>query len=186
MDFESLLLRLGPLLADSPIDEVINDQNSAEGWLSALDDLAVHLRAPTNRDIVGQSGVLSKLITRTTQTLGILNGDQTQVIAIQVGSQLIRCISNCLADNDANRALFYTEVTGTASPLISQLPQVLQIAEYGDHGDKVSALKFVTLALTKNLCLDNESYTETCSKLAFHETFTRLLDRKGYIFFERR
>ncbi|SCV05826.1 LANO_0H16028g1_1 [Lachancea nothofagi CBS 11611] len=175
MDFESVVHGLQPLLNNQFASKITEDEGLAKQCALKLSELAINLRAPSNRDILRESGVLKELLNLLLSALKTtIENDFSSINGVAVCSELIRSLANCLADNDENRSLFMSEYFEKGSDLRVQAAQVLEFD--GNSGDSTFDLKFKTLALIKNLCLDSESYTRDCSS-DLTSSLIKLLER---------
>ncbi|KAL6925413.1 hypothetical protein ACO0SA_000008 [Hanseniaspora valbyensis] len=108
MDFESLLFELTPLF-DPNVQNLSKNQTLHQNILTGLDKLAVALRSEFNRDLVRESGLLSKLC-----------NVQFEIDITDVFSEIIRCLANAVADNDSNREIIIknTDLLNTVKKII--------------------------------------------------------------------
>ncbi|SCU79767.1 LAFA_0B05468g1_1 [Lachancea sp. 'fantastica'] len=161
MDFDKLLHQLEPLLDNGAVSRIRDDPSTAEYSVSTLSQLAISLRAPNNRDVLRESGVYGRLLELFDSALQN-NPPSHNVIAVL--TELIRCLANCLADNDPNRVIFMAKYVNGKEADDSSLVNLLTL---GISGVSCSnhTLKFRSLALIKNLCLENKEYTEACSSV---------------------
>lgn len=104
MDFEHVAHGLHPLITGDQVD--INH------CLDLLNDLAVALRSPDNRNTVGRSGLLEDLIS-------ILE----QRSEDELTPELVRCVANCLVDNMDNRIVWHRRRSKLKTSLIQGLSQ---------------------------------------------------------------
>ncbi|SCU95437.1 LAME_0F12156g1_1 [Lachancea meyersii CBS 8951] len=170
MDFKHILHQLQPLLNDGTLAKTCEDQDVARHYVSSLSELAVSLRAPANRDTIRDSGVLERFLDLLNTTL-----DQKSIATgvIAVLSELVRCLANCLADNGPNRSVFMSQCVLKTGLENCQLPRLLN-PEIAADNDLASSLRLRSLALIKNLCLDNETYAQDCSKILTTALFQML------------
>ena len=172
MDFEALIFDLNPLLDTDTVVSV--DSTSLDHYLEALDNLAVGLRSPANRDLVGQSGLLLKLVHATESTLSRCfeckelesSNDNATWLYFKLASELVRCLANTLVDNDDNRKIFLNADGSEASAMVTiYTGKILQMSALDRHVDPhVGSLQMRVIVLIKNLCLDNSLYTEKVGK----------------------
>ena len=173
MDFEALIFNLNPLLDTDTVVSV--DPTSLDHYLAALDSLAVGLRSPNNRDLVGQSGLLLKLVLATESILSRCfeckrlersnegdDNDNAVWLYFKLASELVRCLANALVDNDDNRKIFLNADGSEVSALVTiYTGKILQLSELDRHADPhVGSLQMRVIVLIKNLCLENSVYTE--------------------------
>lgn len=164
MDFENVLFRLKPILDSGSSSQIAKDQDLCNRCVAVLDELAVQLRSPTNRNFIRESGVLSKLLKLFNDGLRELSGDKSPTVNWLIFSaELTRCIANCVADNDDNRAEFCTIALESAEAFEVNFPKIFELTDTAT--EHVLDLQFKSLALVKNLCLDNEVYTRECSHI---------------------
>ena len=71
MDYEEILFGLQPILNASSIKDVPMNDVYLGSYLAVMDQLAVSLREPSNRDIVGKTGLLLNLVRVLEQALDI-------------------------------------------------------------------------------------------------------------------
>lgn len=90
MDFEELLYDLTPLF-NADLKTLSKNQGFHQEVLKKLDELAVSLRTPSNRQIVRESGLLQKLC-----EINFING------AADIFSEVERCLANAVADDETN------------------------------------------------------------------------------------
>ncbi|CCC68208.1 hypothetical protein NCAS_0B01240 [Naumovozyma castellii] len=165
MDYEEILFGLQPLINASTVKEIPLQEVYVESYLTVLDQLAVHLRSPMNRDVVGSTGLLSNLLRVLESMLDICFHDSTFAgtnSLFKLSSELIRCIANCLVDNDSNREIF----VGKGSDLQSRnkildyfVGRILKMEDSFDD-QFLSDLQLRTIIMVKNLCLDNVEYAK--------------------------
>lgn len=172
MDFESLLFGLQKLIHAPSVAEIVNQGNAVEEYIKMLDQLAVHLRSPANRDIVRESGLFQRLLSVLEMLLdsGDSNGEK-KVLKVNLSSELMRCIANCLADNDINRRALVGESIYSNRFLTVQVPGILF-----SHGltEIEKTLKARTVVMIRNLCLGNEEYTADCATYIPNSLFALL------------
>lgn len=90
MDFEELLYDLTPLL-NPDLKTLSKNEDFHQKVLKKLDELAVSLRTPSNREVVRESGLLKQLC-----NINYVNG------GIDIFSEVLRCLANAVADDDKN------------------------------------------------------------------------------------
>lgn len=110
MDYEKILFGLQPILNASSVKDVPMNDVYLGSYLTVMDQLAISLREPNNRDVIGKTGLLSNLVRVLEQTLdycfhdtNILNHDK--IAFFEISSEMIRCIANAISDNDDNRQI---------------------------------------------------------------------------------
>lgn len=165
MDYNDILFGLQPLLNAASITDVPVESVYLESYLTVLDQLAVSLRAPANRDVVGQTGLLSNLLRVLCDTLDNCftdaGTDSQKVAYFRIASELIRSIANTLVDNDANREIFMgSGLTGRNQITDYYVGRILNLIDLplGAPNDLLSNLQTRTVVMIRNLCLDNEEY----------------------------
>ncbi|CUS20387.1 LAQU0S01e05468g1_1 [Lachancea quebecensis] len=164
MDFENVLFKLEPILSSSSIVQIVQDEELCSRCVSVLDELAVQLRSPANRDIIRESGVLNKLLTLFKDGLQqLVEPDAPTANWLVLAAELTRCIANCVADNDNNRAEFCTIAMESTEIFRVNFPKIFKLTNA--NTERVSDLQFKSLALIKNFCLDNEIYLRECSHI---------------------
>ncbi|SCU95859.1 LAMI_0F04104g1_1 [Lachancea mirantina] len=157
MDFETVLYDLKPIL-DLGQNAGPIDQDSLARSIATLGTVAVAAREPENRNYIGQSGVLQKLVLALGWTLKVvftgleLPGGLQKEDLIELVSELVRCIANCVADIDENREIVVSAGTDLFD---SQIPNALLMAD--------SEVRMKLMVLLKNLCIGNEEYTKMCA-----------------------
>lgn len=166
MDYESILFGLQPLLNAENLEELPVQEIYLSSYLAVLDQLAVSLRSPSNRTVVGSSGLLGNLLRVLSGVLDVWfhKGDE-QTAWPKLASELIRCVANSLVDDDDNRRI----VLGSA-PLEKRrefldyyVAKLLTLNEGADD-ELIPTLQMRTIVLVKNLCLDNPAYTERLAR----------------------
>lgn len=159
MDYETLLFDLKPLVEHEELNrDLIHDK-----YFEVLDQLAVSLRSSSNREVVGSSGLLTGLILILNKALCsfFVEGDK-YYIWLKLASSLARCVANCVADNDDNRKILIEKDNSCGRSLLRELiPEVFQFDDNSDT-DLCLALHKHTVALVKNLLLENDEYIEMC------------------------
>ncbi|SCU82598.1 LADA_0C06634g1_1 [Lachancea dasiensis] len=159
MDFEELSFKLKPLFEDEFASRISKDPSLVTHAVASLSDLAVRLREPRNRDILRESGILQQLLNLLSQ---VLDGSYSSSSVMQVGGEIVRCLANCLADNDHNRTFFMSHIFTPTATLREQFRSIFKFKD--QEGAQVDVdVKFYLTALVKNLCLGNEEYTRKCS-----------------------
>lgn len=163
MDYEQILFGLQPILnADSVVDIPLQDIY-VESYLKVLDQLAVHLRAPTNRDIVRETGLLSNLLRVLDNFLDLAIHDSINIYNLkywQISSELIRCIANCLVDNKENRKFLWKDLNKKNTLIEYYIPKIIKLNELNNDSDDpvLPSLQMRSIVLLKNLSIENEEY----------------------------
>lgn len=172
MDYEDILFGLQTILnaesvADIPLQDVY-----LNSYLTVMDQLAVSLRSPSNRDIVGQTGLLSNLLRVLSNILDVCFKEDTlqneRIAYFKLASELIRCIANSLVDSDINRGIFLDNSSGNERRNVIidyYVGRILNLMELpNDDTDLISSLQSRTIVMVRNLCLDNETYYKRVAK----------------------
>ncbi|CCE63990.1 hypothetical protein TPHA_0G01540 [Tetrapisispora phaffii CBS 4417] len=170
MDYESILFGLQPIINANPVSSIPLQDVYLESYLTVLDQLAVSLRAPNNRNIVGQTGLLSNLLRVLENILDIcFHNDNiyNKISWFKLSSELIRSVANSLIDNDSNRNILIHDDISKKNLLLDYfISRLLNINELpGDNvdGSILSTLQLRSIVLIRNLCIDNEQYTKKFS-----------------------
>ncbi|AAS50276.2 AAL090Cp [Eremothecium gossypii ATCC 10895] len=164
MDYEEVLFGLEPLINARSAAELLElELAGLEQCGAVLDQLAVHLRAPANRDLVRESGLLRQLLRAQALVFeAAFQGGGSSDALLQVGSELVRCAANAMVDNDDNRREFHSLAGADGHPLLEHyLPKVLQM---GEREGPVGALKMRAIAMLQNFCLDSPEYRLQCAQ----------------------
>lgn len=158
MDYEKVLFELQPIIKTSSIDSIPLEGDSQERYLSVLDKVAICLRTEHNRTVAGSSGLLKRLLEVLEETLEkCFRTMHIDRFWWEFASDLIRCVANCLVDSDDNRKI-----------LLEEKPVILD--RFASHilsmnSENNEELQLRTLAMTKNMCLDNKDYTRRFIKI---------------------
>ncbi|KAG0670981.1 hypothetical protein C6P45_001488 [Maudiozyma exigua] len=166
MEYEDILFGLQTILNAESVKDIPLQDVYLDSYLTVMDQLAVSLRSPSNRDIVGQTGLLSNLLRVLSNLLDVCFQEDTlqneRIAYFKLASELIRCIANCLVDNDANREIFLDNPSeiGKRNVIIDYyVGRILSLIDLpNDETDLVSSLQTRTIVMLRNLCLDNETY----------------------------
>ena len=106
MNYEDILFGLQPIINADSIKDVPVDNVYLQSYITILDQLAVSLRSPQNREIVRETGLLTQILRVLEDTLDVAIHEPENINNIKywkLASELIRCVANCLVDNDKNR-----------------------------------------------------------------------------------
>ncbi|CAR28592.1 hypothetical protein ZYGR_0S02260 [Zygosaccharomyces rouxii] len=158
MDYEKVLFDLQPIIKAHSIDAIPLEGDFQERYLSVLDQVAVCLRTEHNRAIAGSSGLLKRLLEVLEESLvKCFSNMHLDPFWWKFVSDLIRCVANCLVDNDDNRKILFQE-----KPVIMDryVGHILTLKTEGNE-----ELQLRTLAMAKNMCLDNKDYVRRFSKI---------------------
>ncbi|CDO93173.1 unnamed protein product [Kluyveromyces dobzhanskii CBS 2104] len=167
MEYEQILFGLQPLLNSVDLRNLPVQDIFLQGYLDVLDQLAVHLRSESNRNLIRETGLFAQLLRVLNSLLDCSFQDgNVRVEYLQICSELIRSISNALVDNDANRCVFwgsdYTEHNQFTDYYAGKILTLTNEEEY------TSTLQLRTVVLISNLALDNDSYYERlATRLAY-------------------
>ncbi|EDO17139.1 hypothetical protein Kpol_1072p9 [Vanderwaltozyma polyspora DSM 70294] len=165
MDYEELLFGLQPIINADPINTIPIQEVYLESYLTVLDQLAVSLRAPNNRDVVGHTGLLSNLLRVLNGILDIcFHNDYQNLPWFKLASELIRCIANSLIDNNTNREITMGNVANKNEILDYYIGRILKLTSLGDDETILEQLQMRSIVLVKNLCLESNEYTLKLSK----------------------
>lgn len=166
MDYEDILFGLQPLLTASTVEEILIQDASLENHLRVLDKLAGSLRSPSNRDIVGSSGLLSRLLKVLTQVLDAsFHTEEKTTSWFKLASELIRCVANCVVDNNDNRLIFLNgeDLWERNEIMDYYIPKILQLTDLSDE-ELLPTLQMRTIVMVKNACLENDEYKKRFAK----------------------
>ncbi|AJW07819.1 ASB_HP2_G0053990.mRNA.1.CDS.1 [Saccharomyces cerevisiae] len=166
MDYEEILFGLQPILNASSIKDVPMNDVYLGSYLAVMDQLAVSLREPSNRDIVGKTGLLLNLVRVLEQALDICFHDTSisnndKIAFYEISSEVIRCIANAIIDNDDNREILLD--SGGKKLLNYYIGGVLQLDEISSDKSEdslVDKLQMRSVVLLRNFCIGNLKYTE--------------------------
>ncbi|SMN20565.1 similar to Saccharomyces cerevisiae YPL161C BEM4 Protein involved in establishment of cell polarity and bud emergence [Maudiozyma saulgeensis] len=194
MNYEDILFGLQPLLNAQSITDVPLQTVYLDSYLTVLDQLAVSLRSPSNRDIVGQTGLLSNLLRVLSVILDMGFKEETlnnnKIAYFKLANELIRCIANALVDNDANREIFIGKPTESdlskRNVMIDYyVGRILSLMDLpnGAEEELLSSLQTKTIILIRNLCLDNEAYYKRVATYVRGPLFT-LLKNSRHVFLD--
>lgn len=159
MNYEDILFGLQPILNAESVTDIPMNDIYLKSYITVLDQLAVSLRAPDNRKIVGQTGLLSNLLRVLNDFLDkIFSSDTFNVPWLSMTSELIRCIANALVDNDRNRDILISNKGANKIPLIEYyIGRILKLIELPEE-QVLKELQMRSIVLVKNLIVDNEKY----------------------------
>lgn len=180
MDYEEILFGLQPIINAADLKDIPIQDVYLESYLTVLDQLAVSLRAPDNRNVVGQTGLFLQLLRVLDGFLDVcFHHDRSQSSStirsyFKLASELIRCVANCLVDNDTNRKLLVGEndsdlqkrnqLLDYYASRIFNLDVLIDENHIESDDSILSTLQMRTIVLLKNLILENEQYTTRFSK----------------------
>lgn len=166
MDYEEILFGLQPLLTASTVDEIPIHDASLENYLSVLNQLAGSLRSPSNRELVGSTGLLASLLKVLTEVLDASFHREDKTLPwFKLASELIRCVANCVVDNNDNRLIFLNGGDlGKKNEIMDYyVGKILSLTDLPDE-ELLPTLQMRTIAMVKNVCLENEDYTKRFAK----------------------
>ncbi|EHM99941.1 Bem4p [Saccharomyces cerevisiae x Saccharomyces kudriavzevii VIN7] len=166
MDYEEILFGLQPILNASSIKDVPMNDVYLESLLIVMDQLAVSLREPNNRDVVGKTGLLLNLIRVLEQALDCCFHDtnvssNAKVAFYKIISELIRCVANAISDNDNNREIISS--AGERKVLTYYMGEILKLNQIfsADAEDSLlDELQMRSIVLLRNFCIGNFKYLE--------------------------
>lgn len=172
MDYEDILFGLQTIINAESVKDIPLQDVYLDSYLTVMDQLAVSLRSPSNRDIVGQTGLLSNLLRVLSNILDVCFKEDTlqneRIAYFKLASELIRCIANSLVDKDANREIFLdtsSEIEKRNVIIDYYVGRILNLMELpNDDTDLLSSLQSRTIVMVRNLCLDNETYYKRVAK----------------------
>lgn len=157
MDFEALVFKLKPLIQSEPLDYTLVQGEHFE----VFDELAVSLRSPSNRELLGSSGLLLDLISILRKALeNFFVKKYKDDNWLELSSALTRCVANSLADNDNNRKIFIEQDNLNENAVLSKYIPHLFALKGCDKPDLCASLHRHTAALVKNLFMENEEYID--------------------------
>ncbi|CCK71317.1 Bem4p KNAG_0G02610 [Huiozyma naganishii CBS 8797] len=170
MDYEEILFGLKPLLTAESLDSLLVNDDFLQKSLQFLDNLAVSLRSPENRDLVRDTGIFGELLRLLERTLASAFGKPAlpsgNTAHWRLSSELIRCVANCLVDNDTNRHYLLEHeygLTTDQNTLFYYISQILELEklpfEETQNDQLLLEIHMRSIVTMKNLCLDNESCT---------------------------
>lgn len=160
MDYESILFGLQPLLNAEELEDLPVQDVYLNSYLTVLDQLAVSLRTPSNRTIVGSSGLLTNLVRVLNCILDTwFHKHDDNKAWPRLASELIRCVANSLVDDDNNRQFYMSNepLEKRREFLDYYVDQIFKLTDTEDD-QLVATLQMRTVVLVKNLCLDNSMY----------------------------
>ncbi|GAV54999.1 hypothetical protein ZYGR_0AS03220 [Zygosaccharomyces rouxii] len=158
MDYEKVLFDLQPVIKAHNIDAIPLEGDSQERYLSVLDRVAVCLRSEHNRAVAGSSGLLKRLLEVLEETLAKCFGDvNLDPFWWKFASDLIRCVTNSLVDNDDNRKVLFEEKPTIMDRFVGHILTL--------KTENNEELQLRTVAMAKNMCLDNQDYVRRFSKI---------------------
>lgn len=195
MDYEEILFGLQPILNADTVANIPLQDIYVDSYLKVLDQLAISLRAPKNRDIVRETGLLSNLLRVLNDVLNLAVHDSFNANNVKfwnISSELVRSIANCLVDNNANRN-FLMQGSKKKIPLLDYyIPRILKLKQLkedsnsinnDDHDVILQNLQMRSIVLLKNLSIENENYVK---RIAPHvkDPIIKLLQNNLYTFLE--
>lgn len=177
MDYESILFGLQPLLNSEKIDELPIQDVYLNSYLTVLDQLAVSLRSPSNRTVVGSSELLQNLVRVLCDILDVwFHKHDENVGWLKLASELIRCVANSLVDDDSNRQILLgnADLEKRNVLLDYYVPQILKLADVEVEDGLLETLQMRTIVLVKNLCLENQERTKRFARSIRHSLLALL------------
>lgn len=99
MEYEEILFGLQPLINAPDASSISIEDVFLQSYLTVLDQLAVHLRAPSNRNLIRETGLLTQILRVLYSLLdhAFHQSHSTQQY-LQLSSEFIRCVANALID----------------------------------------------------------------------------------------
>lgn len=177
MNYEDILFGLQPIINAESIKYVPVEDVYLQSYITIMDQLAVSLRSPQNRDIVRETGFLIQILRVLEDILDTAVHEPKNINNIKywtLASELIRCIANCLVDNDKNRQLLL-KISDSSSNTIRNvknklldyyLVKILNMIELpNDDNDILKNLQFRSIVLLRNLILQNNEYALNIGKI---------------------
>ncbi|CAL9737331.1 GTPase-GDP dissociation stimulator Bem4p [Monosporozyma servazzii] len=186
MDYEDILFGLQPILNATSIKDVPIQDVYLQSYITVMDQLAVSLRAPQNRDLVRETGLLTQILRVLEDTLDVAIHEPENIDNLkywQLASELIRCVANCLVDNNTNRKLILkisesspipTKVS--KNPLVDYyMTKILTYIKYtNENEDIMRAVQLRSIVLLRNLVLENSEYAIRIAKTILGPLLTYL------------
>lgn len=177
MNYEDILFGLQPIINADSIKDVPVEDVYLQSYITVIDQLAVSLRSPQNRNIVRETGLLTQILRVLEDTLDIAIHEPENINNIKywkLVSELIRCVANCLVDNDKNRQ-FLLKIPDSPSSSIQKvknklldyyLVKILNIVELSnDDTDVLKHLQLRSIVLLRNLVLQNNDFALNIGKI---------------------
>ncbi|CAI1753413.1 hypothetical protein SEUBUCD646_0P01270 [Saccharomyces eubayanus] len=166
MDYEKILFGLQPILNASTIKDVPMNDVYLGSYLIVIDQLAVSLREPNNRNVVGKTGLLANLVRILEQALDHClhdenTSDNDRLAFFKIVSELIRCVANAMIDNDDNRDVVLSVGKNILfSYYIGGILKLNQISLDDTDDRLLNDLQMRSVALLRNFCAGGERYME--------------------------
>lgn len=186
MDYEDILFGLQPILNANSIKDVPIQDVYLQSYITVMDQLAVSLRAPQNRDLVRETGLLTQILRVLEDTLDVAIHEPDNINNLkywQLASELIRCVANCLVDNNINRKILLKVPESSPIPAkVSKNPlldyymiKILTFIEFTDQNeDTMRAVQLRSIVLLRNLVLENNAYAIRIAKVILGPLLTYL------------
>lgn len=177
MNYEDILFGLQPIINADSIKDVPVEDVYLQSYITVMDQLAVSLRSPQNRDIVRETGLLTQILRVLEDILDVATHEPENINNIKywkLASELIRCVANCLVDNDKNRQSLLkisdsssSSIQNVKNKLIDYyLMKILNIIELqNDDNDVLKNLQLRSIVLLRNLVLQNNDFTLNIGKV---------------------
>lgn len=155
MEYEEILFGLQPLINAPDASSISIEDVFLQSYLTVLDQLAVHLRAPSNRNLIRETGLLTQLLRVLYSLLdhAFHQSHSTQQY-LQLSSEFIRCVANALIDNDKNRELFWDGDYNKKNEFIDYYAG--RIFGLTDDTENTISLQSRTVVLISNLTMDDK------------------------------
>lgn len=189
MNYEDILFGLQPIINADSIKDVPVDNVYLQSYITILDQLAVSLRSPQNREIVRETGLLTQILRVLEDTLDVAIHEPENINNIKywkLASELIRCVANCLVDNDKNRQflLKIADSSPKSIPIVENkllnyyLVKILNIIKFSDDDDDnddiLKNLQLRSIVLLRNLVLENQCFALNVGKVLLGPLLTYL------------
>lgn len=163
MEYEQILFGLQPLINARSPEDVPMDDVFLQSYLTVLDQLAVHLRSESNRDLIRETGLFKNLLVVLDSFLDhAFHTEARKNQFYEVSSELIRCVANSLIDNDLNRETFWGKDINKRNEFIDYYAG--KILTLSSDEKFFPDLQFRTLVLILNLIMENEKYCKRVLK----------------------
>lgn len=186
MDYEDILFGLQPIINATSIKDVPIQDVYLQSYITVMDQLAVSLRAPQNRDLVRETGLLTQLLRVLEDTLDVAIHEPENIDNLkywQLASELVRCVANCLVDNNGNRKLILKISESSTIPtklnrnplLDYYMTKILTYIKYTDENEEtMRAVQLRSIVLLRNLVLENSEYAIRIAKIVLGPLLTYL------------
>ncbi|SSD59089.1 uncharacterized protein SCODWIG_00850 [Saccharomycodes ludwigii] len=170
MDYDEILFGLNPLINITSADSDIPIENDLiiNSYVTVLDQLAVCLRAPKNRDIIRESNLFNQLNRILELSLDELFKFPNIDNWCKLCSELIRCVANSLIDNNLNRKIWYN---GKNNKFIKYyFNKILSLSFNSNNSNTNHDIYMRAIVLIRNFILEEhetDEYKKFCCKFIF-------------------